>query len=96
MPSAFTRVTNGDLQLEFKGMLGDGEVGPRCVVTRKGDPYYNEASTVVGLNLWAMKEIHDWYENNKPPFPGPGSTDALRLRQLEAKVNLLLERAHND
>jgi hypothetical protein len=88
------RIANGDLQLEFKGIPGDGNV-VRCMVTRKGDPYYNEASTIVGLNLWAIKEIHDWYERHKPPFPGPGSTDALRLRQLEAKVDLLLEGMNN-
>ena len=84
MPSAFTRVTNGDLQLEFKG--------ERCIVTRKGDEYYNEASTVVGLPLWAIKQIHQWYENNKPPFPGPGSTDALQLHLMEQRLKAVEEK----
>jgi hypothetical protein len=84
------RVTNGDLQLEFKGVPGDGNV-VRCFITLRGDEYYSQPAAVIGLNLWAIKEIHDWYERNTPPVPGPGSTDALRLRQLEAKVDLLLE-----
>jgi hypothetical protein len=92
MPSAFTRVANGDLQLEFKGGVGYPELDPRCVITRKGDPYYNEASTVVGLNLWAIKAIHDWYERNKPPFPGPGSTDALQLRLMEQRLKAVEEK----
>jgi hypothetical protein len=93
MASAFLRVAHGDLQLEFKGGVSYPEVDPRCVITRKGDEYYNEPSTVIGLNLWAIREIHDWSERNKPPFPGPGSTDALkvhlideRLKAVEAKV----------
>ena len=86
-PDYSLRVANGDLQLEFKGRVGSHH----CIVTRKGDDYYNEPSTVIGLNLWAIKKIHDWYEANKPPFPGPGSTDALRLRVLESKVDRILE-----
>ena len=40
-----------------------------CHITKFAS-FQRDTNTILVLPLWVIKEIHDWYDANKPPFPG--------------------------